>query len=99
MGDVLDPRSTIQLEALNAWKENGYFGTINLPTGTGKTRILVTAAGRFIEKDNGERWLVVVPRERLRDVEIPNEFKKWGYRKEFKEGVTVECIQTACKRE
>jgi superfamily II DNA or RNA helicase len=95
----LDARSMIQLEALNAWKENNYMGTINLPTGVGKTRVLVTAAGSDIQKNPEHKWLVVVPRERLRDVEIPNEFKKWGYWKEFKNNVTVECIQSARNRE
>lgn len=95
----LDARSMIQLEALNAWKNNNYMGTVNLPTGVGKTRVLVTAAGSDIQKNPHHKWLVVVPRERLRDVEIPNEFKKWGYWKEFKDNVTVECIQSARNRE
>ena len=94
----LTPRDTIQLEALNAWKDNNYMGTINLPTGVGKTRVLVTAAGNDIRKNPDHKWIVVVPRERLRDVEIPNEFKKWGYQKEFKSNVTVECIQSARER-
>ena len=96
--EKLTPRDVIQLEALNAWKANDYMGTVNLPTGVGKTRVLVTAAGNAIRKNPEEKWLVVVPRERLRDVEIPSEFKKWGYQKEFKQGVTVECIQTARNR-
>jgi superfamily II DNA or RNA helicase len=37
----LDARSMIQLEALNAWKENNYMGTINLPTGVGKTYVIL----------------------------------------------------------
>jgi len=95
----LSARDKIQLEALIAWKTAGFKGTINLPTGVGKTRILVTAAGESIRKNPDEKWLVVVPRERLRDVEIPNEFKRWGYLQEFKKGVTVECIQSARNRE
>ena len=86
------------MEALRAWMDNEYKGTINLPTGTGKSRIIAIAAGRHIEKDPEEKWLVVVPKERLRDVEIPSEFKKWGYAPQFKKGVTVECIHTACRR-
>jgi superfamily II DNA or RNA helicase len=94
----LTPRDRIQLESLNAWKNNNYMGTINLPTGVGKTRVLVTAAGTDIQKNPNHKWLVVVPRERLRDVEIPSEFKKWGFQKEFRSNVTVECIQTARER-
>jgi len=97
--EKLTPRDEIQLAALNAWKDNNYMGTVNLPTGVGKTRVLVTAAGSAIRKNPDEKWLVVVPRERLRDVEIPNEFKKWGFQREFKQGVTVECIQSARNRE
>jgi superfamily II DNA or RNA helicase len=78
--------------------ENGFRGTVNLPTGSGKTRILAIAAGRHIEKNPEEKWLVVVPKTGLRDTEIPNEFKKWGYKKQFNKGITVECINTACKR-
>jgi superfamily II DNA or RNA helicase len=93
-----EAKNKIQMEALSHWKDNDYKGTINLPTGTGKTRLIAIAAGRHIEKDPEQRWLVVVPKERLRDVEIPSEFKKWGYKKQFNQGVTVECIQTACRR-
>lgn len=87
------------MEALTAWRDNGFCGTINLPTGSGKTRIISIAAGRHIEIDPNEKWLIVVPKERLRDVEIPSEFKKWGYKRQFDKGVTVECIQTAWRRE
>lgn len=92
-----EAKNKVQMEALSHWKDNNFRGTINLPTGTGKTRLIAIAAGRHIEHNPEEKWLVVVPKERLRDVEIPSEFKKWGYKKQFK-NVTVECIQTACRR-
>lgn len=95
---INEAKDKVQIEALTAWANTGFNGTINLPTGTGKSRCIVLAAGRHIRKGTDERWLVVVPKERLRDVEIPSEFKKWGYKKELNKGVTVECIQTACKR-
>jgi superfamily II DNA or RNA helicase len=98
MSELNQIKEKIQTEALWAWVKNNYKGTVLLPTGSGKTKIIVRAAGGHIRKNPGEKWLVVVPQENLRDYEIPKEFKEWGYKKEYELGVTTECIHTAFRR-
>lgn len=94
----MENKERVQLEALFSWRDASFKGSLIMPTGSGKTRCLVLAAGKFIRENPGEKWLVIVPTTRLKTNEIPEEFKKWGYYNEFIQGVTVECIQTAYKR-
>src|SRR3990167_4013985 len=62
------------------WKEAGYRGTYKGVTGVGKTRVGAVAAGRAITKNPGERWLITVPTENLRDREWVQELLGCGFK-------------------
>lgn len=49
-------------------------GLLNLAPRVGKTKICIG----LLKKQNPNRILWVTPSTKLRDVDIPNEFKKWG---------------------
>ena len=79
------------------WKEAGYRGTYKGVTGVGKTRVGAVAAGRAITKNPGERWLITVPTENLRDREWVQELLGCGFKLQMGQ-ITIECIQSAYKR-
>lgn len=72
-------RNQIQTDALVAWKNSGYKGTICLATGFGKTKVGVTAAGEYLRSNPEGSVTIVVPRINLAEREWPSEFIKWGY--------------------
>jgi superfamily II DNA or RNA helicase len=56
-----------QIEALRAWRENGYRGILELATGAGKTITAIYAATRTIEANEGIALVVAVPYQDLAD--------------------------------
>lgn len=90
-----DNKDKIQQKAHKAWYSAGSWGTLIMPTGSGKTRVGVMAITRHLDSVGG-KVLIIVPTSNLRDNEWVNEFTKWGY-KEYLQHVTIECIQTAYK--
>lgn len=89
-----------QMNILAAWAKAGFKAGIVAPTGVGKSRVIAIAAGEHVRRIPTERWLITVPTEHIRDVEIPENFIKWGYGKEYDEGeIVVECIQSSYGRE
>ncbi len=86
-----------QMKILAAWAKAGFKATAIAPTGVGKSRVIAIAAGEHIRRQPTEKWLVVVPTEHIRDVEIPENFMKWGYGNEGNM-ITVECIQSSYHR-
>ena len=83
-----------QKKALNAWKDEGYIGTVIAGTGFGKSRVGVIACGAMIRKHGG-RGLVLVPTNQLQD-QFEEEFKKWGY-EDVLESVDILCYASAHK--
>lgn len=69
---VKDQRQT---EALQAWAAAGYRGTIEGATGFGKT--LVGLRATLLYKP-GSRILISVPTTKLRDIDWPEEARKWN---------------------
>lgn len=91
-----------QQNVLVLWEKKAFYkGTYKGVTGVGKTRIGVIACGEDIRTSpkSKKRWLIITPTENLRDNEWVNEFFDWGYAKELKSSVVLECIQRAYKRE
>lgn len=68
----------IQEHSYNLWVKNNYRGTVEAATGVGKTRIGIMAVEAQFKKDSHSLVYIVVPTETLRDVDWPDEFKKWG---------------------
>lgn len=84
-------REQLQKLCVETWKNNGFHGTVVLPTGTGKTKVGVMAMQSL-------DWaaasiLVVVPRIPLKDQWL-KECTKWGY---DPKKVRVECINSVYK--
>lgn len=86
-------KDRVQQEALVAWRDSGYRGTVCLATGFGKTKVGVIAAGELLRKTPEAKVLIVVPRTNLQKNEWPNEFEKWGYRNEL-HTLHIHCINS-----
>lgn len=69
-----EEKEKIQIEALNALREVDFNGGIILPTGTGKSKILIDS---MIEL-NPSTILYGCDNKRLRDVDFPLEVENWG---------------------
>ena len=66
--DVFSRKDKVQKEALNAWRDNNYIGTIEAATGVGKTRIGVIAASKFAKEVFYDyKVLIISPTEIIRD--------------------------------
>lgn len=66
-------KDEIQKEVEKKWISNKFRGLIALCTGAGKSKIFINILSNF-EK---EKWLLVVPTQKLRDENWKNEFSKW----------------------
>ncbi len=97
VGSRLEKVIQTQLYSLLTWKKENRLGTICLPTGYGKTRVGVLAAGELVRRGIIKSVLIIVPTTILRDSHWPKEFKKWKYQKEFKKNVDIMCIKSAVK--
>lgn len=91
-----------QTEAFNAWVSNPR-GTLNLPTGFGKTYmallIIEKVINHLISKGQDQvKVLIIVPTEIIRDEVFPNEFKKFG-KLHLLKYCEIACIQTVYKYE
>lgn len=88
-------KDLMQKNALKAWKENKYRGTVIAGTGAGKTRLGVLAIKELVDNNLIQNALIVVPTSNLRDNEWVNEISRWA--EDILPIVTIECIQTARK--
>lgn len=96
--NVNEVKDKVQKEAATAWWNSGAKGTLELPTGAGKTRVGVMVAARRAKKfDLDYRILILTPTELLRDNAWVSEFHKWGEEDVLTECTTILCIQTAYK--
>lgn len=93
-----------QYRVLTIWKDNGFFGTAQLCTGFGKTRVGVIAADALTQRaikriEPTFKVLILTPTEVIRDVTWPEEFYTCNKQYLLKENVTIACMQTAYKWE
>lgn len=72
-------KDKIQKEAEEKWIKNGHRGLIALCTGAGKSKIFVN----ITVNNPKEKWLLVVPTEKLRDENWADEFSKWKKKRRF----------------
>ena len=73
---TIQTKSKEQSNALNAWHQAGYRGSIIAGTGFGKSRCGVLATAHALK--NGGRAIVLVPTVQLQE-QFAEEFKKWGH--------------------
>lgn len=71
-----EEKRIIQEEALEALKKNNYKGFVILPTGAGKSYVLIEALKRLYKP--GMNVLYACDSKRLRDVDFQKELEKWG---------------------
>lgn len=76
---VSERKSWLQAMGYDKWKESNYRGTMEMATGTGKTRIGIRAAAEELERNPNALVYIVVPTETLRDVDWPAEMEEAGY--------------------
>jgi len=72
-------KDKLQQEAELKWIKNKHRGLIALCTGAGKSKIFIN----ITVNNPKEKWLLVVPTEKLRDENWKEEFKKWKETRRF----------------
>lgn len=90
-------KDKIQRKCLNVWFKKGCKGTLELPTGVGKSRCGVLAAEYIVKMKPDAKILILTPTQIIRDSGWKDEFSKWGHSDIFDNNVEAVCIQTACK--
>lgn len=74
---INEERRKIQLEALDCLRKNDFNGIFLLPTGTGKSWVLIEALKELCETGSCENIWYLCNTTDLRDVDFINELKKW----------------------
>jgi len=72
-------KNWVQQQAYGAWMRADCRGTFEGATGVGKTRVGVMAAWQELKSNPDALVYISVPTETLRDVDWPDEFRKWGH--------------------
>lgn len=89
-------RGRIQAEALQALRNSNFRGSAIIPTGGGKTRVMVMAAQELVDSGKVETVLYTCDNQRLRDIDFRAEVLKWGSQ-ELLDRMELMCYQSACK--
>jgi len=92
---INEEKLKIQREAIEALRLNSFTGIVILPTGTGKTYVLIEALKELYEK--GMRVLYTCDSTRLRDNDFVEELKKWGA-SEYIDVIERQCYASAYKK-
>lgn len=92
-----EKRNEIQIKARSLWKQAGSNGLLAMATGSGKSKIAVDEA-KEEHQDRGKAFkgLLIVPTEKLRDVNWKAEFKKWNALKTW-DKLDRECYASIAK--
>lgn len=91
---INEERRKLQLEALQALRDNSFRGIVILPTGTGKSFVLIEALKELYKP--GMSVLYTCDSIRLRDSDFDKELEKWDG-KEFSEIIEKQCYASAHK--
>lgn len=95
---INEEKRKIQIEALEALEQNKYNGVFILPTGSGKSWVLIEALKRLVEKYDYKNIWYLCNSTDLRDRDFPKELEEWGAG-HLKDRITFMCYQTAYKLE
>lgn len=96
--ELNEERRKIQLQALAALEKNDYNGIVILPTGTGKSWVMIEALKNLIDTGTINNIWYLCNSQDLRDTEFVKELHKWGAG-ELEDKITRMCYQTAYKLE
>ena len=75
--EALLNKQRIQQEAEDAWYNSGCLGTLEMATGVGKSKIALNCIQRMRTVKPNTSVLLVTPTERMRDIDWPEEARKW----------------------
>lgn len=89
---ISEIRQQILDEAYDSLKENNYNGIVILPTGTGKSSILIKA----LKDINPKTCWYLCDSTQNRDVTFKHELKLWGL-EHLIPNIEFMCYQSACK--
>lgn len=89
-------KDKVQKEALTASKKEKN-SLVVIATGGGKSKIGIDYAKEIIEEKPDARILIVVPTEKLRDVNWHEEFKQWGAESIWNNNVVRSCYVSIAK--
>jgi superfamily II DNA or RNA helicase len=92
---INEERDKLQEEAYNAIKENNFNAAVVLPTGSGKSNIIVRCLRELLFYDT---IIYCCDNKDLRDIDFPNELKLWGL-EEAMPKVERKCYKSAYKME
>lgn len=93
---INEEKVKIQNEAFAALEANNFNGAVILPTGTGKTLVLINCFKALWQP--GMRVLYTCDSKKLRDEGFDEELKKWGYEETCKL-IEKQCYAGAYKKE
>jgi len=96
--EINERKREIGQECVDKFIENDFYGAAILPTGAGKTWIMLKCMSELFERDKINSVLYTCNSINLRDEDFPNEVKKWGYEKHLKNMQRL-CYQSAYKLE
>ena len=88
-------KNQVQEEAELALERNKGKGLVVMATGTGKSKIAINIAKKKYKPDL--KVLIIVPTEKLRDVNWKNEFDKWDCLSIYENNVQRACYVSANK--
>jgi superfamily II DNA or RNA helicase len=93
---INEEKRKIQEEAIQALRDNNFNGIVILPTGAGKTFVLIEALRELYQE--GMSVLYTCDSQRLRDSDFNKELVKWGA-EEYVDKIEKQCYATAYKYE
>jgi len=94
---INEQRRQIQQEALQALRDNQYNGIVLLPTGLGKSWVLIQALQELIEFNPEAKIWYLCNSRNLRDGGFEEELIKWGIDEGIRSRIIKMCYQTAYK--
>ena len=89
-------KTVMQYKVANLFLKKGGRGTLEMATGTSKTRVALIVAKHLIDNNRIDSVLIVVPSESIRDDTWPKEIEKW-IGSEYRSFFQIDCIQTVYK--
>lgn len=92
-------KDQVQFEAVEAIKLNGGRGMLAMATGTGKSKCAIDYIDEKSKENFELRVLIVVPTEKLRDVNWKDEFVKWNKEFLWNNNVERSCYASISKLE
>lgn len=96
--EINERKREIGEECVEKFIDNNFYGAAIMPTGSGKTWVMLKCMSEIFERDKVSSILYCCDSINLRDKDFPDEVRKWGYKKHLKD-MTLLCYKSAYKLE